>query len=1170
MKKFFLPVLLILFLCPVRDALPEYYWDNPRLIQKTSPQSEKLFPSVVPFHRENAVFYLKKGRDKARVYYYLTRSFDQLKGPYPASETIDVHEGFIPQYQAFVHKGYLYLVWNTIDGDIKVSRTGDRTGGWKQVGAVEVDRKISFKPEVFSVEDSLYLFYHTGSQGRRIDHFYTRSDDGGRSWSDPYQIARGFAGSFFPHLVHHQGSLYVVWQSRPFSRQQAPLFDIYLSIKKGAHKNWLDPINLTSGTMGENVHPHIFFHNERLILVWESDRKGTWNVYYREYRIDGTPIGQPVKVSRSLANAQDAAPVFIDGKLYIFYIDQSEGFRKVSYSVKTEKGFEHGRAPESIHNEVLHYFPASEDGELYLLLQNPEGISLLGPDSNVQPVKLLHPPSKYISPQGVNISWEKPEDPSGIRGYCFNFSKTRTTSPEVMNLSEEITTLELKPEQEGTYYFQIRAVDKAGNLSETVTVKLTADFTPPPRPLLEPVDVDEKGFYPEYSPSFEWSRPASDVIGYNYLLSRKEQKLDAADIRTTDHSVSFRNPGQGKWYFNIAAVDRAGNISETTSVALRMKAPPAKEPVQKKPQEKAPEKLPEKKTRGQQAPSWRMGPYTLDVSPFFSSMLYIAVGGVFIIALIFSLNLLKNYISFKKGVQMEQKHTVPVIRKKGMGLRFKFSLMIGLLVILLTMGIGASLSLVTIEHEKKALATQMMDKARLTLDNMTNVAKEGILNDDQLMLISVISRTMENQDIQYAAILNKQRKVIAHSDINQMGNTLHSDFALAAASSSDRLVRPEFSAQRLSELYQMSSPVMYSDQRIGTAILGYSTQSIFNTIQKARRNSIVNTIIITVVTIVLGIGGAVAMASITIKPLKVLAAGANIIGQGKLDYKIKVKARDEIGLLADEFNRMTERLLAFQKESEKRAKLDQQIEIAREIQQNMIPGTGIDNQAVSIDGYYRAAAGVGGDYYDFIHLEGTTRYCVIMSDVSGKGVPAALMMIMIRTLFRSSIQSGVTTPDRVASMMNSTLASEISSDRFATMLFGIYDSKTNLLRYTNAGYGPILVYKNSKKSCFMVNPPSDSLPLGVMPDTRYSECDPITLEKGDAVFLFTDGIHEARNENKQEYGMHRLSQVIPGFAHKSSREMANLIIEDVARFMGKAEQFDDMTLLVMKIKQNPG
>ena len=514
---------------------------------------------------------------------------------------------------------------------------------------------------------------------------------------------------------------------------------------------------------------------------------------------------------------------------------------------------------------------------------------------------------------------------------------------------------------------------------------------------------------------------------------------------------------------------------------------------------------------------------------------------------------------------MEEKSDVTGIRKKRFGLRFKFSVMVAGLILIVTIGISSILSFVSIENQRRALGNQMMDKALLSLDNMTNVAREGILNNDELLLLSVIAKTMENRDINYSVILDVNNRVIAHSDINERGKILTDEVTRKASESNEILVYPEFISDELEKIYFLSSPVMFAEKKVGYAQIGYSTESIFKTINDARRTNIFSALYVTAVTIIVGIIGAIIMASITIKPIKILAKGVNIIGEGRLDYKIHIKSRDEIGLLSDEFNRMTSRLLEYQNKMQEKAKLDEQLEIARQIQQDLIPQDGIDNKDISIDGFYKAAAGVGGDYYDFVQI-GEGKYGVIMSDVAGKGVPASLMMIMIRTVFKSLIQSGLSEPSKIATLMNDTLASDISSDRFATVLFGVFNQHNRLFHYTNAGYGPLLVYKEDKKKCFLINPPKGSVPIGVMPDVEYEEEKPITLGSGDSLFLFTDGIHEARNISEEEYGMKRLSDIIPPMAARASKDMANLIVEDVLRFAGEAEQYDDMTLTVMKVK----
>jgi sigma-B regulation protein RsbU (phosphoserine phosphatase) len=792
--------------------------------------------------------------------------------------------------------------------------------------------------------------------------------------------------------------------------------------------------------------------------------------------------------------------------------------------------------------------PFEKDGELYLFWHDTTGMARSGPDRSVAMPSMRKPFTPHIGKQGLVVHWDQPEDPSGIEGYLYAFNREENYEPEIVNVSSTVQSIKLRGDEEGTWYLHLRAKDNGGNISSTLTVPFSVDLTPPPPPVLSQLDLDEKGYYEGDSPKIAWTSRGNGIVGFNYRLTRKQVRITSARIRNARSYRQFKSLEEGHWYFQVAAIDAAGNVSETSRLSFKLKSPVVQKVVQK-------EREPDIRT----APPWLLGRYRFQAHRFLNILLYVLFGGLFFITFYITAGAIERYRAVKEGIVMESGEKVRF------GLRFKFSLLIGVLVLLLTLGISAVLSYFTINHERRALAQQMIEKATLSLENMVNVASESILDNDAVPLLTQIAKTMENEDIEYISVLDTGNRVFAHSDLGQQGLVFDDDFTNRASRSTEMFIEPVFSPDDLADQYNLASPVVFAEQRIGTVQIGYSTRTINRTIDELRRSSRNYTIIITVLTIIVGVVGAIIMATVTIKPIKILADGANIIGGGNLEHKIKVKSSDEIGMLAHEFNRMTDRLLIYQQEMEKKAKLDEQLDIARNIQQSMIPASGIESEKLSIDGYYRAASGVGGDYYDFIEI-GDGIYGVIMSDVAGKGVPASLMMIMIRTIFKSLINSGVQDPARVVTLMNSTLSSDISSDRFATLLFGIYDLNQGVFRYTNAGYGPLMIFKRDKDQCYQVNPPSGSIPIGVMPDVEYAEEKPIKLLSGDSLYLFTDGIHEARNSSEEEYGMSRLSTFIPDIATKDSKEIANAIVDDVLSFMGGAEQFDDMTLMVMKLK----
>jgi serine phosphatase RsbU (regulator of sigma subunit) len=1145
-----------------RSAAWSDFWDFPSVIGKTGDSMVKADVKAVEAGRKVLVFFLNQGPRSAEILYLPTDDFTRFGEPAAAKKGIAIKEGFSPHFDVSFIDGTLYLAWNSLEGAIMLSTSADGGASWSKEAVLVKDKNFCFAPRLFFENGSIFLFYHTESEGSRIDFFYIQSRDSGATWTSPFQIAKGFAGSFFPVMSARGSDLYVVWQSRPFSQVETPVFNAYLAVSRDGGKSWSAPVPLTQGAPGENTRPFISFTANGLSLVWESDRGEASGIYYRVYDLAGKPVTDEVKVQGAISSARDPRKVLSGEDLTVCYVDGRDGAERLYYARRVNGKFEETGPLGRPERDILHYNPLAARGQLYFFWQEKGAIVFQGPDRGVPPLKILTAGDQYIGKRGVLVRWEELKDSSGLEGYAYGFDRQEGTEPDIVNLTAFTTSVRLTPEGEGKYYFHLRARDKAGNYSRTVTLPFTVDLTPPPAPDVALMKHDAQGFYRDNSPLFQWSVDAPDLAGYNYALSRQKTAIKDPGVKTPRGRASFRSLQGGTWYFNVAAVDKAGNMGETASVAVRLRprAGPFRPGVAQGEVADG-EKEPEKAVR-LVSPPWILSRESYEAHPVMNVTLYLVLGGLLVITFFLFADIFFALLLPKKDRTMQQ---IAGIRKKRFGLRFKFSLLIAALILILTVGISAVLSSISIESQRTSLGDQMMDKAKLSLENMTNVAREGILNNDDLLLVSLITKTMENKDIEFSVILDRENRVVAHSEIAQQGKTLTDEFTLKAAGSDGVVVDPDFSPDDLAKLYTLASPVMFAKKRIGTVEIGYSTESIFRIIDEARRRNLVSSAIVTVATILVGIVGAIFMATITIRPIKVLAEGANIIGSGKLEHKIHIKGSDEIGLLSDEFNRMTGRLLDYQKRMEEKAKLDEQLEIARNIQQSLIPQAGIENDHISIGGFYKAAAGVGGDYYDFIQIDGGM-YGLIMSDVAGKGVPASLMMIMIRTVFKSLIQSGLSEPDKVVSLMNSTIASDISSDRFATLLFGIYNQKNRLFRYTNAGYGPLLVYKTGRKKCFLVSPPQGSPPIGSMPDVQYGEEKPIQLERGDSVFLFTDGIHESRNEREEEYGMDRLAGVIPGFADRDSKEMASLIIQDVLRFVGTAAQFDDMTLTVMKVK----
>jgi serine phosphatase RsbU (regulator of sigma subunit) len=359
-------------------------------------------------------------------------------------------------------------------------------------------------------------------------------------------------------------------------------------------------------------------------------------------------------------------------------------------------------------------------------------------------------------------------------------------------------------------------------------------------------------------------------------------------------------------------------------------------------------------------------------------------------------------------------------------------------------------------------------------------------------------------------------------------------------------------------IYDFSKTVLnkLDRRKIGAVIIGLSDIVIRN-----EREDLIKFIIpISLIFLAISVAGAVVLASITIRPVKALTKGAEIIGKGDLDYRIEIKTRDELGRLAGEFNQMTAQIKeAKEKEIESRI-MEEQIEMAKEIQEGLNPMGYYEKGGIQLKGYTKAARGVGGDYFDYIDIN-DDKVGALISDVSGKGVPASLVMVMIRTVFTSYISRSDVSCASVVRAINDSLGADFAIDKFATLFFMIYDRTTEELSFSNAGHGPLFCYRASMKTCTVSK--LDGVPIGIMEDSEYKQAR-VKLNPGDIVVLYTDGVTEMRNAQQEEYGMKRVQRLIVDNHGLNADQIVELMVNNLEQFRGDEPPHDDTTMLVLK------
>ena len=304
-----------------------------------------------------------------------------------------------------------------------------------------------------------------------------------------------------------------------------------------------------------------------------------------------------------------------------------------------------------------------------------------------------------------------------------------------------------------------------------------------------------------------------------------------------------------------------------------------------------------------------------------------------------------------------------------------------------------------------------------------------------------------------------------------------------------------------------------------------------------------------------------------LRPLGQLADEAEAIASGHFDEELPDFQRiDEVGQLSHSLRNMQQSLVKYIEElkdtTAQKASIESDIRIASNIQMGMLPEkfpTKADRDDVQLYATLAPAKEVGGDLFDFYFRDEKLFFCI--GDVSGKGVPASLFMAVTRSTFRT-VSAQESKPDRIVTTMNKTIADMNKTHMFVTLFVGVLDLPTGRLYYCNAGHNaPLLVSADIKEL-----PCDSNIAVGFRKKWKYS-LQEAQLSTGTTLFLYTDGLNEAMNADKEQFEMERINEVaVRALANQQQEphELINQMIKAVHQFVGDAEQSDDMTMMAIQ------
>ncbi len=456
-----------------------------------------------------------------------------------------------------------------------------------------------------------------------------------------------------------------------------------------------------------------------------------------------------------------------------------------------------------------------------------------------------------------------------------------------------------------------------------------------------------------------------------------------------------------------------------------------------------------------------------------------------------------------------------------------------------------------LEEKVTALGSTIADQAGGYMLN-----RRSDVEFDQL----IVSYLRANPELRLLVITDSNSLVLAHSqDIRNIRKPFRipSELTPAGLDANRPVITPA------ADLNYKKVPVTAGQQIIGSVHMTYTTSLMAGQLRQAR----IDTVRLTLVLFLFGLLGIYLLSNYFVEPIARITRRVRRFTSGDWESELPLEGADEFFEISKAFNQMMTRLNEERQGLVERERLAKEIEVASQIQKTLLPENISSFPGLEIDAFYKAASRIGGDLYDAFEV-GQGKYCIVVADVSGKGIPASMVMSMLRTVIRIYAVGGVSAR-KILLKVNDYLHSQIPPGIFITMFLLLYDSKSNSISAVSAGHNPLLLRRAKADVMERINP--SGMPLG-LPETggrsfsqSLKEIE-LTLQDGDMFMLYTDGVTETADKDGRHFGIERLEQALlslsSGGAHLTIKDAASKMKEALSEFSDSDRFTDDITFII--------
>jgi serine phosphatase RsbU (regulator of sigma subunit) len=477
---------------------------------------------------------------------------------------------------------------------------------------------------------------------------------------------------------------------------------------------------------------------------------------------------------------------------------------------------------------------------------------------------------------------------------------------------------------------------------------------------------------------------------------------------------------------------------------------------------------------------------------------------------------------------------------------------VGLLVVTI-----AAVGYALIVHQKRLLTREMEQTVALHGRNVALSSAKSLLRaDPEFELYPLVTRVLEEvPQIESLVVVDAGGIIQGHADLVMIGRDFTPDLAgygpapAAAVRGDERLLEDHGT-------FVFITPLLNAGHAMGTVYLTYSKGELRAAISAAVR-------------LILGLSaGALAVGLLLSvvffrhisRPMEIMIEGVGVLAGGNLEARIDMPTKNEFGILADSFNDMARRIRGAQAELVSKERMDRELEIARDIQQSLIPKDVVPPGGYDIGHHYQSANEVGGDYLDVIPLAGG-RVGLVMGDVSGKGVPGLVVMAMVKILVQEFFTQSASPRDVLCSL-NAALCRHMRRNMFVTMFVAVLDPDRHRVTVSNAGHNPLVIYNAQAGVARMFK--MEGVPLGAFCNDEFARTVrdyQLAVAPGDVLLQYTDGLNESRNAAGRAFSLARVRDITSLYGRYGANVVVDKLVVEEKRLREGGPQLDDITLL---------